>query len=127
MTYPQFSDSPVRRFLLLWVPVIIWCGFIFWLSSIPKLRFFHEDWLDFVVRKAGHMGVYGILARLIARALTGSTFWSWKKIFAWSLALAILYACTDEFHQLFVPGRFGRPLDVVIDAVGAWLALGLRP
>ena len=34
-----------------------------------------------------------------------------------------LYAATDEFHQLFVPGRAGLPTDVLIDATGA--ALGL--
>jgi VanZ family protein len=30
----------------------------------------------------------------------------------------IAYAITDEVHQLFVPGRVGAPLDVVIDSVG---------
>ena len=70
---------------------------------------------------------YGILARLLARAFMGSAFWPWKKIFAWSLALSILYASTDEYHQLFAAGRRGAPLDVTIDGVGAWLALGLKP
>ena len=123
----RVAVSPRRQFVSLWIPVIIWCGLIFWLSSIPKLRFFHVDWLDFVFRKAGHMGIYGILARLLARALIGSTYWPWKKIFAWSLALAILYAGTDEWHQRFVPGRLGQPPDIGFDAIGAWLALGLRP
>ena len=40
---------------------------------------------------------------------------------AWGAAT--LYAATDEFHQLFVPGRAGLPTDVLIDATGA--ALGL--
>lgn len=31
----------------------------------------------------------------------------------------MLYACTDEYHQLFVPGRSGQLRDVMIDAVGA--------
>lgn len=33
--------------------------------------------------------------------------------------IAVLYACTDEYHQLFVPGRSGQLRDVMIDAVGA--------
>ena len=33
------------------------------------------------------------------------------------------YAATDEFHQLFVPGRAGRVTDVLIDSAGAFLAL----
>ncbi len=32
-------------------------------------------------------------------------------------------AATDEFHQLFVPGRAGRVTDVLIDSAGAFLAL----
>ena len=82
---------------------------------------------DFIVRKIGHMGVFGILAPLVARALTGSTFWSWKKIFAAALLLTFLYACTDEYHQSFTPGRVASFHDVAIDTVGAWLALGLKP
>ena len=39
----------------------------------------------------------------------------------------MLYACTDEFHQSFVPGRVAAVHDVLIDSAGAWLALGLSP
>jgi VanZ family protein len=35
------------------------------------------------------------------------------------MAIAITYACTDEFHQHFVSGRHGTPVDVGIDAIGA--------
>ncbi|MGZ8783093.1 MAG: VanZ family protein [Gaiellaceae bacterium] len=40
-----------------------------------------------------------------------------------AFALGVSYAVTDEFHQSFVAGRRGTPLDVLIDAVG--VALGL--
>jgi len=40
---------------------------------------------------------------------------------AW--VLSALYAASDEFHQTFVPGRAGRLLDVVVDWLGAGLAL----
>ena len=33
-----------------------------------------------------------------------------------------LYACTDEFHQLFVPGRDGNFRDVIIDTSGGTLS-----
>lgn len=36
-----------------------------------------------------------------------------------SLALCVLYACSDEIHQLFVPGRVCRAADVCIDSAGA--------
>ena len=35
------------------------------------------------------------------------------------------YAATDEFHQLFVPGRSGQLKDVLIDTAGGALGLGL--
>ena len=111
----------------LWVPVIVWAAFIFYLSSVPHLRFFENNLVDFVIRKIGHMGVFGILARLLARAFTGSTFWPWKKIFAISLTLAILYAATDEYHQSFVAGRHAAYSDVFIDGAGSWFALGVVP
>jgi len=113
--------------LSLWVPVFVWAGFIFYLSSIPHLRFLQNDVLDFVVRKIGHLGVFGILARLLARAFAESTFWSWKRIFVCSLVTAFLYACTDEYHQSYVADRHASPADVVIDTLGSWLALGIKP
>jgi VanZ family protein len=116
----------MKRLSSLWLPVLVWAGFIFFLSCIPHLRFVESRW-DLIIRKIGHMGVFGILARLLARALTGSTQWSWKKIFAWSLALTFLYACSDEFHQSFVPGRCPSIIDVTIDTLGAWAAMGLKP
>ena len=116
----------MKRFLSLWLPVLVWAGFIFFLSSIPHLRFV-VAWWDLPLRKAGHFLVFAILARLLARALTGSTLWSCKKIFAWSLALTFLYAVSDEYHQSFTPGRVPALHDVALDTLGGWAALGLRP
>jgi uncharacterized protein len=112
--------------LLPWLPVVLWAALIWHLSSIPHLRILNS-WWDFPLRKLAHMVVFGILARLIARALTKESFWTWKKIFGWSLALVFLYACTDEYHQTFVDGRHGSSVDVLIDTMGAWIALGFIP
>jgi len=120
------SLVPSRRMVSLWLPVLAWAGFIFFLSSIPHLRFV-VAWWDIILRKLGHIVVFGILARLIARALSGSALWPWKKIFAWSLLLTALYAVSDEYHQSFVPGRVPALHDVALDSFGAWLALGLKP
>jgi VanZ family protein len=125
---PTLSRShALSLFVSLWLPVLFWAAFIFYLSSIPHLRFLTNDLWDFIVRKIGHLGVFGILARLLARAFAGSRYWSWKKIFAWSLILTILYACTDEYHQTYVPGRHASATDVSIDTLGAWAALGFTP
>ena len=35
-----------------------------------------------------------------------------------AFSLSILCAAADEFHQSFVPGRCGTPIDVLVDSVG---------
>jgi VanZ family protein len=118
--------SKVLPLVKYWLPVLAWAAFIFYLSSIPDLRFVQGPW-DFWIRKAGHMGVFGILARLIARAFINTAYLSWKKIFAAALVLTFLYASLDEYHQTFTQGRHGCISDVMIDTTGGWLALGIIP
>ena len=38
------------------------------------------------------------------------------------MCIALAYACTDEFHQTFVSGRTGTPVDVGVDAIGMAIA-----
>ena len=95
------------------LPVLIWAAVIFTFSSIPSLSTHLGTW-DLVLRKAAHMTEYAILAALLRRA-TGSS--------VWAFGLAVAYAATDEFHQTFVRGRHGSPIDVGIDAIG--VAIGL--
>jgi VanZ family protein len=125
--HPQSPRLTPSLVLSYWLPVLLWAAFIFYLSSVPHLRFMKNELWDLVVRKLGHFGVFGILARFLARAWTGTTYWPWRKIFTLSLLLTFLYACSDEGHQSFVAGRKASPVDVAIDTTGAWLALGLIP
>src|SRR5664279_1279480 len=104
-----------------WFPAIGWAGLIFALSAQPNLRFVPDAGLDFLVRKAGHMAVFGILALLAWRALATTT--AWRRPWVWALALVVLYAVTDEIHQGFVAGRHPSPVDVGIDAAGALIAV----
>jgi MYXO-CTERM domain-containing protein len=39
-----------------------------------------------------------------------------------AVAFTLGYAATDEYHQHFVEGRHGTPVDVAIDGVGVALA-----
>jgi VanZ family protein len=72
--------------------------------------------VDLLVKKAGHMMGYGVLMVLCYRAVG-----NWRK----ALATTILYACSDEFHQTFVPSRHGSILDVGVDTAGAVLGFAL--
>jgi VanZ family protein len=118
------TPHPVRALgalLFGWAPAIAWAGLIFAFSAQPDLRFVPDQGLDFMVRKAGHMAVFGILALLLWRAFAGTT--AWRRPWAWALVLAVLYAATDELHQGFVAGRHPSPVDVGIDATGVLIAI----
>ena len=111
----------IRTGLLAWVPVLAWAGLIFAFSAQSDLRFVEDQGLDFVVRKLGHAGVFGILALLTWRALATTT--TLRRPWAWAFVLAVLYAATDELHQGGVPGRHPSVVDVGIDATGVLVAL----
>jgi VanZ family protein len=101
------------RALTLWLPVVLWAGLIFALSSVPALSSGLGTW-DYVLRKGAHMTEYAVLAYLLARALGRETP---------ALAAGVLYAASDELHQSFVRGRHASPVDVAIDSVGLLVGL----
>jgi VanZ family protein len=105
-----------------WLPVVLWAGLIFAFSTRPNLRFVQADDVDFVVRKAGHMFAFGVLAVLLWRALASASV---GRALLWSWVLATAYAATDEFHQSFTQGRHASAVDVGIDSAGAVIALCL--
>ena len=109
------------RALAAWTPAIAWAGLIFALSAQPNLRFVPDEGLDFLIRKAGHMVVFGILTLLIWRAVATTT--TRRRPWGWALVLAALYAITDEIHQGSVAEREASALDVGIDAAGSLLAV----
>lgn len=81
--------------------------------------------MTFFIRKIAHFTLYFILGLFSSATILSfstkhhrSLFASW--LTAWSFC--IFYAATDEFHQLFVPGRTGMLLDIGIDSLGALLS-----
>ncbi|MGB5823476.1 MAG: VanZ family protein [Proteocatella sp.] len=127
--------------ILPWIPVVLWMILIFYMSHQPalvsdglstgitqKLMTFIEkvfsnselnmDRVNHYVRKNAHFMEYLILGVLAINALRKSGMTGRKGITV-SLLICILYASSDEFHQLFVQGRAGRVTDVLIDSSGA--------
>ena len=82
----------------------------------------YADRIDYPVRKLAHMTEYGILC-LLACAFVHGYSGNWKVCGISAVAVAALYAATDEIHQLFIPGRSGQFKDVCIDTAGT--AIGL--
>jgi VanZ family protein len=115
-----FDANSRRAVVLFWLPILVWAGVIFAFSATPNLRVAQAADVDFVIRKAGHMFVFGVLAVLIWRALAYSAV---RRAMVWSWVLTAAYAASDEFHQSFTSGRHPSPVDVAIDSVGALLFL----
>lgn len=98
--------------------VLIWCGFIFYLSSIPNLRT-ELGFLDLILRKIAHITEYAVLFLLSRKAFRETdSNWSRKRVHVWAIVFSVLYAFSDEYHQSFVPGRCQSIIDVGIDSAG---------
>jgi VanZ family protein len=78
--------------------------------------------MQYPIRKTAHMTEYAILCALIYIALFVDGL-GFIKRWITTLVITFLFACTDEIHQLMVPGRSGRFIDVLIDTTGCLIAL----
>ena len=80
-----------------------------------------------VVRKGAHFSIYLFLGVLCLLAMQTHRVKPAVKIGV-SLGICLLYAASDEFHQLFIDGRSGQVSDVLLDfcgsAVGVLLTAG---
>jgi VanZ family protein len=108
------------RAVNVWVPPLILMALIFLLSAQPSLNS-GLGLADEIGRKVIHFGEYALLAYLWWRALR--TRMSSRTASLVALAITSAYAGTDEFHQTFVHGRHGTPVDWLIDTAGATLAM----
>ncbi|WP_078378821.1 VanZ family protein [Sutcliffiella halmapala] len=132
---------------LSWGIVFLWMGTIFLLSAqpaqqsaglsngitatvietiekiIPDLSV-NQDAFNHLVRKNAHFFAYFLLGVLTLNAIQRSGIHGLKSA-SLALGICILYAITDEIHQLFVPGRSGEIRDVLIDSAGAFVGIGV--
>lgn len=91
--------------ILKWFAVFIWMGVIFYFSNLPIIKSSSIDIFDFLIKKGAHVAEYFILFFLLNRALD-------KKHPEKAFLFTLLYAFTDETHQLFTPGRGAKLTDV---------------
>jgi VanZ family protein len=95
--------------------------FLFPSLSLSQLHFWHG-----VIRKAGHVTEYAILGFLAWRAFN---IYPWvgarAKVFAG--AFVLVFAMSDEFHQMFVASRTSSLIDVGYDFMGGFIMLMLLP
>lgn len=136
-----------RKSIVSWILVLIWMVLIFYLSAQVAAESDHlslgitqiiistiESVMsgidvgsilsNHLVRKSAHFFAYLTLGILVINALTQSGFpGKGRGAIAWGIS--VLYAVSDEVHQLFVPGRSGQIKDVLIDSAGAMVGIGL--
>ena len=146
------SEKEVKKFnfiiLATIILVLFWMGFIFNMSSkdgekslnisgqvieyviskIPQLKDEPQEVkeniilkLQFIVRKGAHFTAYMILGIVVSLLLL--KFKNIKKRYLLSWEICILYAISDELHQLFVPGRLCEIRDVLIDSLGSFIGI----
>jgi VanZ family protein len=111
--------NPRNRALVRVIVPLALMGVIFFLSAQPAAG--HHAWWVIVFRKLGHVTGYALLTAAWAWALRGVV----ERPILWAVCISLAYACTDEYHQTFVDGRTGTPIDVGVDAIGMAIAASL--
>lgn len=126
------GKSELNRARLYLLISLVWMAVIFAFSHQAYSGRITEAYLgesaNVPVRKLGHVTEFGVLAWLYLRtmlafaAARGAVL---KPRLAYILAfgLAFAYACLDEWHQAFVPGRSSSFYDVLVDSTGMVIAL----
>lgn len=121
----------MRKNYYWFIAAILWCIAIFIATTSPvstggnTLELFRKylqlsegqaTMLNLLFRKGTHLTAFGMLAVFLYKSFIKRRFF-----LAWLFTM--IYAATDELHQAFVPNRDGLFIDVIIDSVGALLAL----
>lgn len=76
----------------------------------------------FYIRKAAHFTLYFILG-LLSILLLKDKYGLGATTYIYTIIFCFIYACSDEIHQVFVPGRHGSFIDVLIDTSGTLLSI----
>lgn len=101
------------------IALVLYCGFIFYLSHQPALPvvavFMHQD-------KVFHATAYAVLAFLTLNSFKHG-FSTRRPALLVSFIFCALYGASDEWHQSFIDGRHADSLDWLADCIGAVIML----
>jgi VanZ family protein len=116
----SLKPSPARAASLLAPPLVV-MALIFFLSAQTSSA--DHSAFEIVLRKLAHVTEYAVLTLCWWRALRGLGVTRDNRVaIALAIALALAFSASDEFHQTFVRGRHGTPVDVLIDSIGMTIA-----
>ena len=91
---------------------------IFVASATPAEKLPNAGVFDVLLKKGGHFLGYALLGASYLRGLAWRRRPAGREM-AFAILLALLYATSDEIHQIFTPGRTPAVTDVLLDTVGA--------
>jgi VanZ family protein len=104
--------------ILSWLITIIIAAFIFYMSTInlkgPPGGY---GWKTIVY----HFTVFLIFTFFLLISIIKGSFKN-KKLIILAIIIAVLYAISDEVHQIFVPGRYFSIVDILTNFSGVFLA-----
>jgi VanZ family protein len=102
-----------------WAVAVAYMALMYLASSGPGVALPPVRNLDKVL----HAGEYGVLSALVAWALARGRLRSASvRVLVAAVVISTAYGATDEWHQLFVPGRQADLADLLADALGALAA-----
>lgn len=78
--------------------------------------------LQYPIRKCAHISEFAVFTILVVIAFYVNKLHG-TKLYMISWLSGVLFAATDEFHQLYVPGRCGSFVDVCIDSTGCLIGV----
>ncbi len=96
------------------------CGIFNYNNPDAVVRIIHG-----VIRKMAHFSLFFILGITSADSSHRLFGFTGMKLFLYTLAFCVLYAISDELHQIFVPGRAAMVRDVCIDSSGSICGIAL--
>jgi VanZ family protein len=122
------KKTPLKP-IVYWILSVLWLGVIFLFSARTASDYHNSasflfninlpQWLTFAVWESGHFLEYLVLGFFMLSAVS-STFKLKKPMqIIIVMAICILYALSDEIHQLYVPGRTFQALDLILDTLGS--------
>ena len=137
----ELGEHMKKNKIIDWVILILWMGLIFYMSHQPgevsseqsgmvmelltflgvDLNSYFGELAGLIIRKIAHFTEYFILFIFAYRVLR---YYCKKEQIKWyGLLIVFFYACSDELHQGFIPGRGPSFKDVLIDTSGGLGAL----
>ncbi|MDD5084111.1 MAG: VanZ family protein [Candidatus Moranbacteria bacterium] len=120
------KNAHCKTQVLLYAPLLVWMAGIFYLSSLPGSGAAYEMPRAMLIeRKGAHIFEYFILTLLWVRVFSFLFSKNERVAMGFSILSALIYAVSDEIHQLFVFARTGKLTDVLIDSIGIFIASAL--